>query len=64
MTAINKNIENIPREVLHVVSISGGKDSQATACLALENHPQSHIRLVFVDTGHEHPITYQHIWSI
>jgi len=50
-----------PREVLHVVSLSGGKDSTATACLALENHPRSRIRLTFADTGHEHPLTYKYV---
>lgn len=40
-----------------VVSISGGKDSHATALRAVEEYGQDRVRLVFADTGHEHPET-------
>lgn len=40
-----------------VVSISGGKDSHATAILALDKYGPDGVRLVMADTGHEHPIT-------
>lgn len=44
----------------HVISISGGKDSTATALLALERGVAP-LRFVFADTGHEHPVTYAYI---
>ena len=42
-----------------VVSVSGGKDSTATAILALETGHQC--RFLFADTGHEHPLTYEYL---
>lgn len=47
--------------VLHVVSISGGKDSAATAILALETQPRESLRFVFADTGNEHESTYEYL---
>ncbi|MEF9600846.1 phosphoadenosine phosphosulfate reductase family protein [Paracoccus sp. PXZ] len=55
--------------VQHFVSLSGGKDSQAVLCLMVErierrgfaafgNHAP---RVLFADTGHENPITLDHI---
>lgn len=46
---------------LNVVSISGGKDSLATALVCLETQPRKTIRLVHADTGHEHPITVEYL---
>lgn len=43
--------------VIHVVSVSGGKDSAATALLALETQPRDSLRFVFADTGNEHEST-------
>jgi len=43
--------------VLHVVSVSGGKDSAATAILALETMPRESLRFAFCDTGNEHEST-------
>lgn len=40
-----------------IVSISGGKDSHATALRAVEEYGHDRVRLVFADTGHEHPVT-------
>jgi 3'-phosphoadenosine 5'-phosphosulfate sulfotransferase (PAPS reductase)/FAD synthetase len=40
-----------------VVSISGGKDSQATALCAIDAYGHDRVRLVMADTGHEHPLT-------
>lgn len=37
----------------HVVSVSGGKDSTATALVALELHGRDACRFVFADTGNE-----------
>lgn len=47
--------------ILHVVSMSGGKDSTATAILALETQPRESLRFVFADTGNEHEATYEYI---
>lgn len=44
---------------LNVVSMSGGKDSTATAILAIENGCDT--RFLFADTGHEHAITYKYL---
>lgn len=41
----------------HVVSVSGGKDSTATYCLAVERGRP--FRAVAADTGNEHPATYE-----
>lgn len=40
--------------VIHVVSVSTGKDSGATAILALEEHPPEALRFIACDTGNEH----------
>src|SRR5574337_288969 len=47
--------------VLHVVSVSGGKDSAATAILALETMPRESLRFVFADTGNEHESTLEYV---
>jgi 3'-phosphoadenosine 5'-phosphosulfate sulfotransferase (PAPS reductase)/FAD synthetase len=44
----------------NVVSISGGKDSGATACVCFETEDPDSIVLVTADTGNEHPITYEY----
>jgi len=46
---------------LHVVSVSGGKDSAATAIVALETQPRESLRFIFCDTGNEHASTYEYI---
>lgn len=48
------------RPVLHVVSLSGGKDSTATALVAIELHGRENCRFVFADTGNEHETTYEY----
>ena len=48
-------------EILHVVSMSGGKDSTATALLALEKFPKDELRFVFADTGNEHEAVYEYL---
>ncbi|WP_343662349.1 phosphoadenosine phosphosulfate reductase family protein [Ralstonia sp.] len=40
--------------------MSGGKDSTATAILALEQHGLDSCRFVFADTGNEHESTYEY----
>ena len=47
--------------IFHVVSMSGGKDSCATAILALETQPRKSLRFVFADTGNEHESTLEYI---
>jgi len=40
--------------------MSGGKDSTATALVAIERGTEN-LRFVFADTGHEHRHTYEYI---
>jgi 3'-phosphoadenosine 5'-phosphosulfate sulfotransferase (PAPS reductase)/FAD synthetase len=47
-------------ETLAVVSMSGGKDSTATALRAIETFGPSHVRLVLADTGNEHDLTMEY----
>ena len=47
-------------EVINVIGISGGKDSTATALLAIENIKKP-LKFFFCDTGLESPITYEYI---
>lgn len=49
--------------LIHVVSMSGGKDSTATAILAIEQHGVEACRFVFADTGNEHQATYEYALS-
>ncbi|SEQ48220.1 3'-phosphoadenosine 5'-phosphosulfate sulfotransferase (PAPS reductase)/FAD synthetase [Amphritea atlantica] len=44
----------------NIISVSGGKDSTATVLLALALETEN-IQLVFADTGHEHPLTYDYV---
>ncbi|EDT2963672.1 hypothetical protein EL09_15370 [Salmonella enterica subsp. enterica] len=45
--------------VHHVINVSGGKDSLALWLYAKENNIDATI--IFADTGHEHPFTYDYI---
>lgn len=47
--------------VLHVVSVSGGKDSLATLLIALERCPAGSVVAIFCDTGNEHEETYAYL---
>lgn len=49
------------RPLIHLVSMSGGKDSTATALYALETVEHRSIRFVFADTGNEHELTYEYL---
>ena len=49
------------KNTLHIIGISGGKDSTATLLLALARLPKERIRAVFADTGNEHPETYAYL---
>jgi 3'-phosphoadenosine 5'-phosphosulfate sulfotransferase (PAPS reductase)/FAD synthetase len=44
-----------------VVSVSGGKDSTATALRAVEEYGRDRVRLVFADTGNEHETTLEYV---
>lgn len=46
---------------LHVVLVSGGKDSAAVATLAMARVPKDRLAMLFVDTGNEHPETYAYL---
>lgn len=47
--------------IKHVVSMSGGKDSTATALLCRELHGTDQMLLAFAETDNEHPITYDYL---
>lgn len=47
-----------------LVSVSGGKDSQATLLWACEQYGPQNVLGVMADTGWEHPLTYAHIEKI
>ena len=47
--------------VLHVVSVSSGKDSDATLLLALKRFPRERVLPIFCDTGNEHDAVYEHL---
>lgn len=46
---------------MHVVSVSGGKDSTATLLLALNRVPRENLRAIFCDTGNEHQAVYEYL---
>ena len=46
--------------MINVISMSGGKDSTATACVGIVQEAENQIH-VFADTGHEHPATYEYL---
>jgi len=48
-------------KVLHVVSVSGGKDSTATLLLAIEKHDRQFLRFIFADTGNEHAHVHKYL---
>lgn len=47
-------------KTLNVVSVSGGKDSTATALLAIERNTEN-LMFLFADTGNESPKTYDYL---
>ena len=50
-----------PAQTIAVASVSGGKDSLATAIIAIITHGRDNVRLVHADTGHEHPLTQDYV---
>jgi 3'-phosphoadenosine 5'-phosphosulfate sulfotransferase (PAPS reductase)/FAD synthetase len=49
------------RPILHVVSVSSGKDSQKVLLKAKERVPVESIRAIFCDTANEHQHVYDHL---
>lgn len=47
--------------IVHLVSVSGGKDSTATLLYALATQPRESVRAVFADTGNEHEATIEYV---
>jgi len=47
--------------IVHVVSVSGGKDSEATMLIAIERFGAHRCRFVFADTGNEDDAVYEHL---
>lgn len=47
--------------IIHVVSVSGGKDSAATLLLAIERFGANRVRGIFCDTGNEHEAVYEYL---
>lgn len=47
--------------IIHVVSVSGGKDSAATLLLAIERFSVHRVRAIFCDTGNEHAAVYAYL---
>lgn len=47
--------------ILHVVSVSGGKDSAATLLIALERFGRHRVIPIFCDTGNEHEAVYEYL---
>ncbi|OCX68252.1 hypothetical protein A6M27_13100 [Acidithiobacillus thiooxidans] len=46
---------------LHIVGLSGGKDSTATLLIAIDRLGKENVQPVFADTGNEHPETYAYL---
>jgi 3'-phosphoadenosine 5'-phosphosulfate sulfotransferase (PAPS reductase)/FAD synthetase len=47
--------------IIHVVSVSGGKDSAATLLLAITRFGLHRVRGIFCDTGNEHDAVYAYL---
>jgi len=48
------------KKIIHLISVSGGKDSSATLILALKQFPRNTCA-AFADTGNEHEATYAYL---
>lgn len=52
------------KDILRVVSVSGGKDSTALYLWAIDQWGCEGFHAVFADTGHEHPVTYNYLRNL
>jgi 3'-phosphoadenosine 5'-phosphosulfate sulfotransferase (PAPS reductase)/FAD synthetase len=50
--------------ILRVVSVSGGKDSTALYCWAIDQWGKDGFKAIFADTGHEHPVTLNYLRNL
>lgn len=50
--------------ILRIVSVSGGKDSTALYCWAIEQWGKDGFTAVFADTGNEHPVTLNYLRNL
>jgi 3'-phosphoadenosine 5'-phosphosulfate sulfotransferase (PAPS reductase)/FAD synthetase len=67
MNLLDKGIEiigELKRKYKCVVTLSGGKDSQACLMLAIKEFGNKNILALFCDTKFEHPITYAHVKQV
>lgn len=51
-------------DFLHVVSVSGGKDSTVTYLWAMDKFGKDGFKAVMADTGHEHPVTLNYVRNL
>lgn len=51
-------------DLIQVASFSGGRTSAYLCSLLLERYPRDRLRFVFMDTGAEHPATYDFIRKV
>ncbi|MES2320152.1 MAG: phosphoadenosine phosphosulfate reductase family protein [Pseudomonadota bacterium] len=61
ITSYMEPAQVVGKKFLHVVSVSGGKDSAATLLLAIERFGRENVRAIFCDTGNEHELTYEYL---
>ena len=53
-----------PEKERYVLAASGGKDSTAVYCWAVETLGQNGFEAVFMDTDHEHPVTVNYVRNL
>lgn len=51
-------------DFVNIVSVSGGKDSTAMYCWAIDQFGKDGFYPIFVDVGHEHPVTVNYIKNL
>jgi len=49
------------RKTIHIVSVSGGKDSTVTLSIAIDRVGEENVRAIYCDTGNENPIVYEYL---
>lgn len=47
--------------LIHIISVSGGKDSTVTADIAIDRVGRDNCRFIFCDTGNEHQAVYDYL---